>query len=209
MERRLRQLLGLLLVLAYLPILAYAQQVPVSANLRQRVDDLIDGKVVSSLVTERIFYRAVDGSTLAVVTPKGQQSPNSGTLWDNRTGISYRLDLKQHIASEDPHSPHVPNRPQSVEYYRSFPTDSVEGIRCNVVPLWMHSADGSLANPGNPGRSCVSAELGLELRSDVAFQSGPGRTKHLVSEFFNIKVNPELDPALFDVRRYTIEGPKH
>ncbi len=192
---------------ALIAIGAYAQEVPLSAEIHQRTDVIVDGKVVKTQARDMNFYRLTDGSTLTVPVGEGD---NNGTLWDNKTGTAYRIDLKGRIAYEDPHSPHVPNRSAHNEPNASFPDDAVEGIPCKVVPVYVRSKPGTpLLKSATPGRACVSGALNLELKSDVVVQTGAGATEHLVKELRNIKVNAELDQQLFDPGRYTIYGPKN
>ena len=56
----------------------YAQQVPVSAQVHQRRDVIVNGKVVKSLAADSTFYRYSDGSTLTLPAKGG-----NGTLWDD------------------------------------------------------------------------------------------------------------------------------
>jgi hypothetical protein len=71
---------------------------------------------------------------------------------------------------------------------------------------WKALRERLMRNPA-PGTACHSEELDLGLRSDFVVETGPGTTEHHVKELRNIKVNADLDPALFDPHNYVIDGP--
>jgi hypothetical protein len=154
--------------------------------------------------TTHLLRLIEDGSTL---TLPAEGHGGNGTLWDNKTGIGYRLNLEHLTAYEIPTSPHRPN-PKAPAPAAKWPEDAVEGIPCKVVPVYVESAPGTpYAKSTTPGTACHSGELDLELRSDFVVETGPGTTEHHVKELRNIKVNADLDPALFDPHNYVIDGP--
>lgn len=190
---------------ALLAVNSRAQEVPLSARIHQRTDVMVDGQVVNTLESDTRFYRSSDGSTLTLPVGDG-----SGTLWDNKAGVAYRLDLKEKIAYEDPHSLHTPNPSSHNQSDPKFPNDEVEGITCTVVPVTVRSRPGTPYETSvTPGKTCVSSTLGLELKSDVVVDIGSGKTERLVKQLRDIKVNAELDPKIFDPHQYTIYGPQN
>ena len=193
---------------AYCPIvcclmcaIAHGQEVPMSAKVHEKVETIVDGRIVSTNTRDTIFYRSSDGSTLTL--PDGGNAEAMGTLWDNRAGTSYRLDFKRRVAHQDPNSPHVPN-PPSHPRVDNFPEDNVEGNSCRVVPLTVKATRQYSGFSPTPGKTCVSTELGLELRSDVTVQTAPGRTERHLRELYDVHVNVEPDRNLFDLQSYTI-----
>ncbi|HTS35920.1 MAG TPA: hypothetical protein VMH04_09625 [Candidatus Solibacter sp.] len=184
----------------------YAQEVPLSAQVHQRTDVIVNGKVVESLAADETFYRDSDGSTLSL---PAEGHGSNGTLWDNKSGTAYRLNRENLTAYENPDSPHRPN-PKGYPPAAKWPDDAVEGIPCKVVPVNVISAPGTpYAKSTTPGSACVSGEFDLELKSDFTIETGPGTTQHHVKELHNIKVNAGLDPALFDVHKYTIHSARN
>jgi len=184
---------------------AFCQEVPLSATIHEQTDQIVDGKVVKTLIRDMNFYRSSDGSTLMV--PVGQGMIGGAVLWNNKTGVAYKLDLKGRIAYEDPHSSHVPNAP-SRQAYQNFPDDSVEGIPCKIVPLYVQQTADYAGSSQTPGKTCFSAALGLELRSDVIVETGVSKTEHHIRQLSNIRAGVEPDPKLFDLSSYTVYGPK-
>jgi hypothetical protein len=200
MALRLRKIY--VVICCVLAISAYGQEIPLSAKVHEQTDTIVNGRLVATLTRNTIFHRSSDGSTLTL--PDARGADTAGTMWDNRTGVAYRLDLTNRIAHEDKNSPHAPNPARHSQFDRRFAEDAVEGNKCTVVPLTVNATDKYAGFSPIPGKTCVSTELGLELRSDVVVETASGKTERHTRELHDIRVNVEPDPSLFDLHDYTV-----
>jgi len=195
-----------LILLVMSPVLlvcaAQGQYVPVTAKVHEQTDMMIDGKIVATITRDTILRRTANGSTL--MTPDGGNAERMLTLWDNTTGIGYRLDPQNHVAHQDPNSPHKPNSPGRPNYEGRFPEDSVEGLKCFVVPAHvMPTAFYSGFSP-HPGQDCYSVELDLTLKSDLTIQTAPGKTERHQRTLHDIHPYADPDSSLFDLTKYAV-----
>lgn len=189
--------LGLLTVAPYVS----AQEVPVTAKIRQTVTVSVPGKPPVTTVAEGEFYRASDGSQLTVwkTDPGAHLGPAVpfGRLISNRYSGVYVLNYRQGNAIQQAklsnpfHGPHQMNP--------SAPTlgeDSVEGVKCTRLRAKLGSTGQQI------GESCFSFDYGLELRSDVSPPHASNPTR-IVEELYGIQLNVEPDPKLFDLTGFT------
>jgi tetratricopeptide (TPR) repeat protein len=188
-----------------------AQTVPVAAKIRLTTELLVAGKVVSTKVQEGYFYRASSGWYLKQWRKVGDSSApgdvNNAALTDAQHNVEYALVYDQHRAIITP-----PYLFREIAAPASEPAppggflhDTVEGVACVKRPLRLNVS-------GQPhtelGYSCVAEGYNdLELKREFtdAVQNSPDKTKHVLYVLFEIQFGKEPDPALFDLKSFTIE----
>ena len=182
-------------------IAAHGQGIPITAQISERTDVIEHGKIIESYSRSGTFYRTADGSELYAWTEVNGKPSRRGSLWNPKTGNSYRLDLQDHSAIQNVHEHRFPTS-NNEQAPAGLPEDSVEGVPCKVVQV-------DIQEPGKPrslnaGRACWSYEYDLELKSDVSVPSGADKVQHHTKQLNDIKPNAQIDEKLFDLSRYTV-----
>jgi|SRR5712664_3246632 len=187
---------GLSALLSADPLLA--QWTPVVAKIRQTHQTVVSGKVVRNETKEGEFYRSSDGSVLRHwKTVNGDEgAAGQGDLLDNKKHAFYNLNYNTKRAYQvrtgiPQPSPYV----FSKETLQSRGEESIEGVRCTIVPV--DTADSGVTER-DAGRSCVSSEYGLQLRTEVTVKQGGTEHRTLI-EMYDLRINQEPDPKIFDL----------
>ena len=187
----------------------HAQWVPVVAKIRMVHQTIVDGKLVRSETKEGDYYRSSDGSVLRHwKTVNGdEQAGGRGELLDNKNLASYQLNYhtKQAFQSEWKMAKPSPDVFRA-EPPKSLGEDSIEGIRCTIVPAQFQ--DGFGQPPKDAGRTCVSTDYALTLRTDITVRQGT-TIEHTLIEMFDLRMHQEPDAKLFDIEaQFTVFKPQ-
>jgi hypothetical protein len=188
----------------------FAQTVPVRAKVRTTNEISVDGKIVKTTVGGGFFYRASNGSTIRQLRKVGENGALADVivaeLTDKEHDISYRLTYGDHHALVTPAFllNILTTSPGDAPPPGGFAQDTVEGISCTKIPVRRKVQD---KPPTEVGFACVArAYNDLELKRDVTepIETSPGRFVHSTSVLYDIQLGAEPDPALFDLKDFTI-----
>jgi hypothetical protein len=149
---------------------------------------------------EGVFYRTSDGTTLTRwTTVNGVPSAGVGEMYDSKNGITYRLSYQTHTGMQSPKA--APLQPDYYSKITPSGEDSVEGIKCNLIPIEIGSQTSA---PVPAGQLCASAEYGLRLKENTHVTRGDGSVVDATFEMYDIKLNETPDSHLFDIGQFTI-----
>jgi hypothetical protein len=183
----------------------HAQFVPVVAKMGLTKEDIVQGKVVDRLTKEGSYYRASDGSVLRRWTSvNGDEKLGeiaTGSLFDNKNVVSYRLNFKNRTAYLDaPPQGAKPVRPQVLDAQaaKGLGEDSVHGIACTLFPVQIAPRDRAAFSAG---QTCRSVKYDLELKQDLTYPSSSGRTIHTIFELYDVQLGTEPDPSCLTCAR--------
>jgi hypothetical protein len=165
---------------------------PITARMRQTWETIVDGKIVETRTNEGIFYRNSRGSTLERWNDNAQParlfiSGHGGYLVYYESRMAFGS-----VFEEGGSWLFNPNRP-----YNFLGQDSVESISCiySEIPLGPHVE--------HAGKACWSSDYKVELKNDWTVPSARGLTPQ-VFELYDIKLNVEPDPNLFDLTGFFV-----
>jgi hypothetical protein len=188
----------------------FAQTVPVRAKVRTTNEISVDGKIVKTTVGGGYFYRASNGSTIRQLRKVGENGALGDVivaeLTDKEHDISYRLTYGDHHALVTPAFllNILSTSPGDAPPPGGFAQDTVEGISCAKIPVRRKVQD---KPPAEVGFACVArAYNDLELKRNVTepIETSPGRFVHSTSVLYDIQLGAEPDPALFDLKDFTV-----
>jgi hypothetical protein len=200
------------LVLAVLlgSVSLFAQTVPVRAKVRTTNEISVDGKIVKTTVGGGFFYRASNGSTIRQLRKVGENGALGDVivadLTDKQHDISYRLTYGDHRAVVTPAFllNVLTTSPGDAPPPGGSTQDTVEGISCTKIPVRRKVQDKPATEVGF---ACVArAYNDLELERDVTepIETSPNRFVRSTSVLYDIQLGAEPDPALFDLKDFTI-----
>lgn len=200
-------LLGLLLTMTSV---ARAQFVPVVAKMKRTEIVRQNGKIIRTVSSDGAYYRPDNGSYYRQwTTVNGKKRPgetDSAGLFDNRTGILYRLDLTDHLAYQrGTVKPVKINASVYRGYAASAARNNAEGIPCASLPTRVLAPDGK--SSVDVGRTCESAEYNLELIHDLTVVQPNGQKIEDRFQLYDVHVGTEPDHAIFDFRKFTLYRP--
>lgn len=177
---------------------AYAQYVPVTAKMRQTMQAIENGKIVSTRTEEGTFYRTKDGSWLE----RWNRGLRFSTLWDNKTQTAYQVNYNTRVAIESPEPPDF-GVPDFLRKEAPGPPaqSSVEGIPCTLKPVRLISSTRTHSGVvEDAGQVCWSTEYKLRLKQETRLPSGSDGASRQIFELYDIKLNAGPDPKLFDLQ---------
>jgi hypothetical protein len=190
-----------------------AQTVPVRAKVRTTNEISVDGKIVKTTVGGGFFYRASNGSTIRQLRKVGENGALGDVIVADLTekphDISYRLTYGDHRAVVTPAFllNILSTSPGDAPPPGGFAQDTVEGISCAKIPVRRKVQD---KPPTEVGFACVArAYNDLELKRDVTepIETSPNRFVRSTSVLYDIQLGAEPDPALFDLKDFTVLKP--
>lgn len=186
-----------------------AQFVPLTAKVRDTNQTIVSGKITKSVIREGVYYRTSDGSTLSQWTTVNGSPASAelawGSLWDNKTGTAYRLDLKNRRAYVEPEGGEPATADSRLDEPKNPTYGSVSGIRCTIFPARMRQPDGTLTPAG---QTCLSTEYHLLLKQDLTYKRANDATMHKLYEMYDVQLGAEPDQSLFDISKlFTIYRP--
>jgi hypothetical protein len=160
------------LLVAFASISAYAQWVPVTANIRFTNEVIKDGQSAWLVAREGVFYRTENGSTLNHWT-RGDldNARGTGELFDNQALATYQIfyDAKKMVQTPAPLT--EPRKPgDGMEDLKSDGTDSVGGIQCDLAPV-RFVVKGKTQDVGH---ACVARNYGLLLKQETRYKKPDG-----------------------------------
>jgi hypothetical protein len=182
----------------------------VRAKVRTTNEISVDGKIVKTTVGGGFFYRASNGSTIRQLRKVGENGALGDVivadLTDKQHDISYRLTYGDHRAVVTPAFllNILTTSPGDAPPPGGSAQDTVEGISCTKIPVRRKVQD---KPPIEVGFACVArAYNDLELKRDVTepIETSPNRFVHSTSVLYDIQLGAEPDPALFDLKDFTI-----
>jgi hypothetical protein len=191
------------------------QFVPIVAKARESSQVVKNGQVVETTTRDGEYFRSSDGSYMFrwnKATKNGVDTPaGTADLFDNKNVKQYHVNYNTQSAyarsdAKDPVNVQKKMTPDMFFNLRSAPHEdsSVGGIPCALF----HSR---LKMPGQPvkdgGTACASIEYGLYVRLDVRIPMKDGGMSQQLTELYDIKLNVEPDPKLFDMRSLTVYSP--
>ncbi len=182
-------------------IAAHAQWVPLVGKIRQTREVTANGQVTEKATKAGSYYRSSNGSTLRQWTEvNGVPTQNVvGELLDNKSGTTYRVDYLEKRALVRFHGePRAPDM-YSSQQLKPAGQDVVAGVTCNIFPA-------TNADTGHEaGRLCISPEYGLLLRLESSGTRRDGSTVRIVTELYDLALNKEPEPKLFDLSGLSVE----
>jgi hypothetical protein len=180
---------------------AQAQWVPLVGKIRQTREVTAGGQVLEKNMKAGVHYRSSNGSTLRMWTEvNGAATQNVvGELMDNISGTTYRVEyLNKRALTLHQSGPLEPDTYSSPNV-KPAGQDIVAGVTCNLFPVT------NMATGHADARMCISSEYGLVLRLESWFTRKDGATVRAVTEFYELTLNKEPDPKLFDLSGLSVE----
>ena len=187
---------------------AFGQLAPISANVHQANQDLVNGTVTVTHSREGVFYRAPDGSTVTRYRDEKGQLEEWASLWDAKTGTAYQLDLHNRKAHTNPATPPA-SQPLTPEFMakmdqslKKFPEDKVEGISCKLRPVTYQGQNAQILK--NTGTSCWSTMYDVELKYDIKVPKSSNTIERHLYQLNDMRIGVQLPADLFDLRTFTV-----